>query len=156
MLSCVKCELRAAAAVQERTGQDRLGRNMLVHTQLCIVCTKLCGVSQKNTCVHQVVYARNMLVHTQLCIVCTKFCMLGTVGLLCAQSWVVSHRNMLVQATLCIVCTKLCMIRNKLVNVHTQLCIVFIKMCSGLLYVQYIHIKGTHYCTFVSFFCSAH
>ena len=57
MLSCVKCELRAAAAVQERTGQDRLGRNMLVHTQLCIVCT--------------------------------KFCMLGTVGLLCAQSCVI-------------------------------------------------------------------
>ena len=57
MLSCVKCELRAAAAVQERTGQDRLGRNMLVHTQLCIVCT--------------------------------KFCMLGTAGLLCAQSCVI-------------------------------------------------------------------
>ena len=38
MLTCVKCEVRDAATIQERTGQDRPGRNTLVHnTYSCSV-----------------------------------------------------------------------------------------------------------------------
>ena len=46
MLTCVKCELRAAAAIQERTGQDRPGRNMH-NTYSCSV-----HKPQEHACAH--------------------------------------------------------------------------------------------------------
>ena len=60
MLTCVKCELRAAAGVQERTGQDRPGRNMLEqshwNTNMLVHTAAVCA-----TCVVHKGTPRNML-----------------------------------------------------------------------------------------------
>ena len=89
MLTCVKCEVRDAATIQERTGQDRPGRNTLVHN------TYSCSVHKPHKHKHKSHKHKHSVLKSQQH-ACAHF------ATLCIVLWHVALYNVLTELRKCI------------------------------------------------------